>query len=133
MLVIFGWSTDAGSAENTRSVLERLLSSLPIVRDLPHDQILAIDYGIRKAAHITEYAILAVLAFRAIRQERQSFRDVDVWGVMLLCIGYAATDEFHQTFTKTREGVPADVLYDTFGAMLGVVITLWWQLRRKTE
>ncbi|MBC8140050.1 MAG: VanZ family protein [Armatimonadetes bacterium] len=129
MLVIFGWSTDAGSAEHTRSWLQRLLSDLPLLRDLPPARILDIDYGIRKAAHITEYAILAVLAFRAVRRERQTFRDVDVWGVLLLCVAYAATDELHQLTVASRFGTVGDVLYDTFGAMVGVVACLWLTAR----
>lgn len=130
MLVIFGWSTDAGSAEHTRSWLQRLLSDLPVLRDLPPTRILDIDYGIRKTAHITEYAVLAVLAFRAVRRERQTFRDIDVWGGLLLCVAYAVTDEVHQMFVASRFASGGDVLYDTFGAMAGLVACLWHHARR---
>lgn len=132
MLVIFGWSTDAGSAEHTRSLLQRFLSDLPILRDLPRARILDIDYGIRKAAHITEYAVLAILAFRAVRRERLIFCDGDVWGVLLLCVAYAATDEIHQIFVASRFAAVGDVLYDTFGAMVGVVAYLWHHARHAT-
>ncbi len=129
MLFIFGWSTDAGSSEHTRSTLERILSSLPILHDLSQERILAIDYGIRKAAHICEYTILALLAYRAIRQDRAVFRDVDAWGPLLIGILYASTDEYHQTFVASRWPSVGDVMYDTFGAMIGVLATLWWYAR----
>ena len=130
MLFIFGWSTEVGSAEHTRSTLERILSSLPILRDLPDEQILAIDYGIRKAAHIFEYTVLALFAFRAIRQDRTTFRDVDVWGPLALGVLYASTDEYHQSFVASRWPSVGDVMYDTFGVMIGVVATLWWHARK---
>lgn len=129
MLFIFGWSTDAGSAEHTRSTLERILSSLPILRDLPNEQILAIDYGIRKAAHIFEYTILAVFAYRAIHQDRTGFRDVDVWGPLAIGVLYASSDEYHQSFVASRWPSVGDVLYDTFGVMIGVLASLWWYAR----
>jgi VanZ family protein len=129
MLVIFGWSTEVGSAEHTRSTLERILSSLPILHDLPDEQILAIDYGIRKAAHIFEYTVLALLAFRAIRQDRGTFRDVDAWGPLALGVLYASTDEYHQTFVASRWPTVGDVLYDSFGVLIGVFATLWWHAR----
>lgn len=132
MLFIFGWSTDAGSAEHTRSTLERILSSLPFLRDLPQEQILAVDYGIRKAAHIFEYTVLSLLAFRAIRQDRGGFRDIDAWGPLLIGVLYASTDEYHQSFVATRWPTVGDVLYDTFGAMIGVVINLWRCARRSS-
>jgi len=131
MLVIFGWSTDVGSAEHTRSWLQRLLSELPLLRDLPPARLLDVDYGIRKAAHITEYAVLATLAFRAFRRERRDLRAVDVWGVLLLCVTYATTDEIHQIFVASRYPAVGDVLYDTFGATLGTVGCLWHNARRR--
>lgn len=129
MLFIFGWSTDVGSSEHTRSTLERILSSLPILRDLSNEKILSIDYGIRKAAHIFEYTILAILAYRAIHQDRKAFRDADAWGPLLLVILYASTDEYHQTFVASRWPSVGDVMYDTFGGMIGVVVCLWWYAR----
>ncbi len=131
MLVIFGWSTDVGSAAHTSSIIERICASLPLLRDLPRSVVEMLDYGVRKAAHITEYAVLALLAYRAIRQDGTRFRDVFVWGPVLLCFLYASTDEYHQTFVASRWPSFGDVLYDTFGGMLGTVINLWRYCRNR--
>lgn len=76
---------------------------------------------VRKAAHMTEYAILAVLiwgnllVFQALPQRRS-------YGIALLsAILYAMTDEYHQTFVAGRSGNLTDVCIDGLGACLGLL------------
>jgi VanZ family protein len=69
------------------------------------------DLILRKAAHMVEYAILAVLLRRATGSTAWAFA---------LAVGYAATDEFHQTFVRGRHGTPVDVGVDAIGALLGL-------------
>ncbi len=70
------------------------------------------DLLLRKAAHLTEYAILAVLARRATGSSPWAFS---------LAVAYAASDEFHQTFVRGRHGTPIDVGIDAVGAALGLM------------
>ena len=70
------------------------------------------DYVLRKGAHMTEYAILAVLLVRAIEREVPAF----VLGVIS-----AASDEFHQSFVRGRHGTPVDVAIDAVGLALGLL------------
>ena len=72
------------------------------------------DYVLRKCAHMTEYAILAVLLARATGSYRAAFA---------LAVAYAASDEFHQTFVRGRHGTPVDVGIDAVGALIG--LTVW--------
>ena len=70
---------------------------------------------VRKAAHMAEYAVLFLLYRRALNlsnARRPGFI------ALILCIAYAATDEFHQLFVDGRGGTPVDVLIDTAGAAL---------------
>jgi VanZ family protein len=78
------------------------------------------DTVLRKGAHMTEYAILACLLVRATSSYTWAF------GV---AVGYAATDEFHQTFVRGRHGSPIDVGIDAVGALIG--LTVWEQRRRR--
>ena len=56
---------------------------------------------------------------------------------LLLCIGYAITDELHQAFVPGRTPKLLDVLIDSSGALLGIrmyvwfVESVWRQLRTK--
>jgi VanZ family protein len=70
------------------------------------------DLILRKAAHMTEYAILAVLLRRATGSYGWAFG---------LAVAYAASDEFHQTFVRGRHGTPVDVAIDTIGISLGLL------------
>jgi VanZ family protein len=73
------------------------------------------DTILRKGAHMTEYAILAALLWRALRNELAAL------GLALL---YAGSDELHQGFVGGRHGSPVDVAIDGIGAALGLVVLL---------
>jgi VanZ family protein len=84
------------------------------------------DTILRKAAHMTEYAILALLLMRALGRETPSF---------LLGLAYAATDELHQHFVRGRHGSPFDVAIDAVGLALGLLLlhlTRSWTPSRST-
>ena len=87
-----------------------------------------IVFFIRKCAHATEYAILALLLWRAIRKPVRN--DPRPWhwgqalGVVLLVLLYAASDEFHQRFVPGRDASIRDVMIDTSGGILGLLV-LW--------
>lgn len=95
----------------------------------------SITFAVRKAAHMTEYAILALLWCRTF----------GVWGVrgkkrvlaaFLIAFGYACTDEFHQRFVPGRGPSPVDVMIDSAGAAIGLLLrTLILRLheRRKQQ
>ena len=66
---------------------------------------------LRKLAHVTEYAVLTALVAGAARPRRA----VPLAVALAISLGYAATDEFHQTFVDGRHGTPVDVLIDSIG------------------
>ena len=70
------------------------------------------DLVLRKAAHVTEYAILAALLRRATGSYAWAFG---------LAVAYAASDELHQTFVRGRHGSPIDVGIDAIGILLGLM------------
>jgi VanZ family protein len=70
------------------------------------------DTVLRKAAHLTEYAILGALLLRALGRELPAFAA----GVL-----YAASDEVHQHFVRGRHASPVDVLIDAVGIALGIL------------
>jgi VanZ family protein len=73
------------------------------------------DEVLRKGAHITEYAILGALIFRALRREVPA---------LVLGIAYAATDELHQHFVRGRHSSPFDIAFDACGLALGLLVVL---------
>src|SRR5215213_5339809 len=65
MAAIFSFSTDTFSGENTGSLLYNVFHA--IIPSLTPEQFRPIHFFVRKAAHFTEYGILAFLLFRAFR------------------------------------------------------------------
>jgi VanZ family protein len=70
------------------------------------------DYVLRKCAHVTEYAILGALLYRAIGRELPAF---------LAGLAYAASDELHQHFVAGRHASPIDVVIDSVGVTIGLL------------
>lgn len=123
MGVIFACSTGLGGADHTSRFLGPLLRWL-----LPHaapETLAEAHFLLRKAAHLAEYAVLALLALRAGRRSLRPTATGWSWKAaglaLLISVGYAATDEFHQTFVRGRTPSPGDVLIDGTGAALALV------------
>lgn len=86
---------------------------------------------IRKAGHLTEYAILAWLAARAFRRSTHDFlRQRWFWWALAFVVAYALSDEFHQSFVPSRGASIWDSLIDSVGGLLAL---LWvaWRARKK--
>ena len=97
---------------------------------------ITVERIIRKSAHMTEFAILAVLLYIWIGRW-QLTRMRRFWIAAGLTAFYACTDEFHQLFVPGRAGLLSDVLIDSLSAVLGLVVFLLlqkfvvWFYRRK--
>lgn len=97
----------------------------------------SIEHFVRKSAHMTEYAILAVLLYVWVgRWQITRLRRSLVAAAMAVL--YASGDEFHQLFVPGRAGRFSDVLIDSAGVVLGLVVFLLIKniailLRRRRE
>jgi VanZ family protein len=70
------------------------------------------DLALRKAAHMTEYAILAFLLARALTSVVPAFA---------LGLLYAISDELHQSFVRGRHAAVVDVAIDSIGLVIGLI------------
>ena len=135
MGVIFAMSTDRGSAEHSRPLIYTLLHSVaPIVADaLSPETIDRIDWNIRKLGHVSEYTLLSALVWRLVRWRDGSFRYRDLFLTLFITIGYAASDEWHQSFIPSRGAAAEDVVFDAFGAVIGSCLSMARMLVRRTR
>ena len=77
---------------------------------------------VSKLAHVIEYAIQAwLIQWARGGRNRQRVE----WLSWLIAVLYAATDEFHQSFTPGRTPSVTDVMIDSFGAAIGVGLAVW--------
>lgn len=77
-----------------------------------------IDHPVRKTAHATEYAILAILVFLAISYCRKR----TYLHSLCIAIAYAVSDEIHQYFVPGRACTVTDVVIDSGGALAGLFL-----------
>lgn len=101
---------------------------------MPDDTRYLIVLLVRKCAHLTEYAVFALLLWRALRKPVKNDPRPWIWRearlALLMVALYAASDEFHQNFVSTRTGLVSDVFVDTAGGAAGL-FALWAFGRRQ--
>jgi VanZ family protein len=88
------------------------------------------DVLLRKLAHFTEYAVLTALWWRALRGFGARF---PLALAIAISLGYAATDELHQTFVDGRRGTPVDVLIDSAGIATAATVIALRRLRAAAD
>jgi VanZ family protein len=120
--LIFSASTSAMASGRTSRIIGPILKWIsPSMTPETVDEWV---FAIRKAAHVTEYGILGMLLWRAVRKPVKRDPRPWRWGQAGLAFGlgvaYAFTDEFHQTFVPSREGCLRDVGIDSCGVALGL-------------
>lgn len=81
----------------------------------------SIEFYVRKAAHMTEYCILAI----AISFPFYVYGVRGIWLILLagaVCVGFAGLDEYHQSFVDGRGPSVRDVCIDSSGAAIGILL-----------
>jgi len=117
--VVLSFSSDTFSADNTGSVLAPLLAWL--LPGLAPSTIEMIHGLIRKSAHVTEYAVLAALWWRAFARGGAVRPGLAAWLTLLIGVAVAAADEAHQAMVPSRTASIRDVVIDTAGVLLAVL------------
>ena len=133
VVLISTFSMAAFTTENTARVIIPVLHwMLPQVSS---ETLSLIHHVIRKCGHFTEYFILSLLLLRAIRAGSRDFGLRLALIVILIVAGYAALDEFHQSFVPGRGAAVSDVLLDTTGGaaaqLLVALLVLWRGVRKR--
>lgn len=131
MFAIFMFSSQSGEKSGTLSgeMLRMLLGWLGI--DGPAELVELLHLLLRKFAHFSIYALLGIgVMGTALTFEGKSRKKFLL--ALVICVGYAATDEFHQLFVGARCGSPLDVMLDSCGAVCGcgVTVAARWLWRR---
>ena len=121
-------STDTFSSDRTSVFI------VPALRWLfPHAAIETIELMhavLRKMAHLTEYFILSFLLMRALRGQNRGWKPRWAIWAIVIAVGYACFDEFHQSFVPSRSASPWDALLDAMGASVAQLAIWLWNLKK---
>lgn len=131
MCIIFSFSaqTKEESSVVSEGLSYRMVSGTGLLFHLHMDEeqlrelAASIERSVRKCAHMTEFAILAILFYGWMCRWQMSRKHRACLAAILTML-YACSDEFHQLFVAGRAGTFSDVLVDSAGAIAGLALFL---------
>lgn len=88
-----------------------------------------INAPMRKVIHATVYFVLTffiMILMNIILDHKKYFLSVII--ALIICIIFAGTDEYHQTFVAGRTGQLLDVIIDTAGGVIGILFYSTYQI-----
>jgi len=90
-------------------------------------------FEIDKLYHLIEYGILSFLSLRAFMNSPRKILSSDaVFFTVLTTVVFGLTDEIHQAFVPGRSSNIADWVFDSLGAVAGVLaLKLWLKIYAK--
>jgi VanZ family protein len=143
MLVIYRNSNQPYHEQDIKPMLATLVSPSRLEQFLPHMKFYydgaliqsaspyeLIEFFLRKAAHMSEYALLTFLCIRTLLTRPLNKNTALLLGGFIAIL-YAATDELHQIFVPGRTGHFIDVIVDSVGVLF--MVTLFYIFKRKTR
>ncbi|MDX9918204.1 MAG: VanZ family protein [Gudongella sp.] len=124
MAVIFSLSSQPAADSNkiSKGITKVVLEAMDNI--IPEKEFGIDDFNniIRKYAHFFAYLLLSGLVLNALRLSLHRSWGYRAVIAVAVCVLYAASDEIHQIFVPGRSAQLRDVLIDTSGALVGIVI-----------
>ncbi len=118
------------SASNTSRIIRPLL--LWLFPRIAESSIQAVHFYVRKGAHFTEYAILALLSARAFGTSARARLRGFWWPASFaLVAAVALLDEYRQSFLPSRTGTVYDSLLDMAGGASALASVAAWRAWRR--
>lgn len=130
MTIIFIFSnqkSDESTKESSR-VIDFIITITEKINNKKMDEIKRkeiyeyLSYPVRKAAHVTIYLILGIITCNVVLLYKINIKEIIIISI-LICALYATSDEIHQIFISGRSGQLIDVILDTCGSTLGILLT----------
>ena len=127
MTIIFGFSSQDGkeSGNISKKITEQIVKRIPQIQEKEQEEkeiiINRIEKVIRKIAHFSIYTVVGILVMALIStyqiKEKNRLIITTIIGII-----YACSDEIHQSFVPGRSPMITDVMIDTMGVILGILL-----------
>lgn len=125
--IIFGFSSQ--NAEESSGISKKVSESIVEItnKDKPIQEknkiVKFLEPRIRKLAHFSIYTVVGFLLMSLCFTYKISINKKIIISLILGFI-YACSDELHQTFVAGRSGEARDVLIDSSGVFVGILISI---------
>lgn len=128
--LIFFFSEQDGndSSKISSGLLDWVLNRLPFIDNLtPAESTAFIDkahFFIRKLAHFSIYTVVGILIMSFLSTYKLKLF-IRVGGSLAVGLLYAISDEIHQSFVPGRSPLVKDVVIDTAGVLVGILLVIF--------
>ena len=121
LIITFIWSNSYQNSTNSYNLSMFFTTNIqPLLIELGlHPNVTILDTYVRKLAHLTEFMALGTVIYYTFKQ---IFTTHIAKKSILLAICIASLDEVIQIYTPGRTATIGDVLLDTTGSMIGILI-----------
>ena len=134
MGLIFSFSNQTGTSSSSLSTKVLTRIAVTIDKDMTDEEIDEFvdkySFIIRKVAHLTIYFILGILIYINLKEYMKVTPALVIYSI-IFCLVYASTDEIHQLLVNGRSGNIYDVILDTCGSTLAILISYYSRRRLK--
>lgn len=127
--IIFGFSSQNStqSAGISRKITNAIITNIKSIEekdDASKEEILSkIEHIIRKIAHFSIYTLVGILLMSLCKTYK--LKEFDRFSISLISgLIYASSDEIHQAFVPGRGPMLTDVLIDTSGVTVGILLVI---------
>lgn len=127
--IIFGFSSQDGekSGSISRRITEKIATLIPQIQkenEIEKENIMnTMERIIRKMAHFSIYTVVGLLLMSLVStyniKEKNRLIITLTTGII-----YASSDEIHQSFVPGRSPMITDVVIDTMGVILGILLII---------
>ena len=123
MIVIFNFSAQVAeeSQELSSGITEVIIETVEKIAPDTRINHGVLSHYVRKNAHFIAYFILGILSTNALYLNGIYNKKAFSIGLLISVI-YAITDEIHQLFVPGRAGRILDVIIDSSGALVGIIL-----------
>ena len=127
--IIFGFSSQDGekSGSISRRITEKIATLIPQIQkenEIEKENIMnTMESIIRKMAHFSIYTVVGLLLMSLVStyniKEKNRLIITLITGII-----YASSDEIHQSFVPGRSPMITDIVIDTMGVILGILLII---------
>lgn len=127
--IIFGFSSQDGekSGSISKKITEEIVKRIPQIQEKEQEERELItqrtEKVIRKIAHFSIYTVVGILLMALVSTYQIKEKNKIIISI-IIGITYACSDEIHQSFIPGRSPMITDVMIDTMGVILGILLIL---------
>jgi VanZ family protein len=112
------------TGENTQKIIDSSVSGSQGAAD----QVKYLNLLIRKSSHLFAFGFLAFLVWKAMTPNRWAY--IGAWAIATF---YGGVDEWHQSYIPGRSASINDVMIDSLGALVVLMLLFLWNTYRKSR